>query len=99
MKQLLLYLLILLNLFPNLTLSRSNNTNHTFLNNTNHTSLNVANDVEQNYTLLIVCIIIVLALLLLVLYEKFCVFWNRVDLLRTDTDTDTDTDTNIIDLR
>ncbi len=86
MKLLLLYLL---NLLPNLTLAQSNNTNHT--------SLNVTNDAEQNYTLLIVCIIIVLALLLLVLYEKICVFWNRVDLLRTDTDTDTDT--NIIDLR
>ena len=80
-----LILLYLLNLLPNLTLAQSNNTNNT--------SLNVANDAEQNYVLLIVCSIVVLAILLLFLYEKCCVYWNNVELFRRDSDTD------VVDLR
>ena len=58
-------LIILLSLIS-LTFSQSNNT-----------SLNVANDKEQNIFLLIVCSIVIIAILLFILYEKCCIYWNR----------------------
>jgi hypothetical protein len=73
--------LILLFSLLSLTLAQSN---------TNNTSLTVTDDQEQLIYLGVIVGVIVLAILLLVLYDKCCVFWNRVELFRTDTETDID---------
>ena len=57
----------------------------------NNTTLNDTNDTEQNIVLLIVCSIVFLAILLLVLYERCCIYWNSFELFRRDSD--------IVDLR
>ena len=79
MKPILLFSLL------SLTLAQSNTTDNT--------SLNVTDDKEQLIYLGVIVGVIVLAILLLVLYDKCCVFWNRVELFRRDTNTD------VVDLR
>ena len=71
--------LILLFSLLSLTLAQSNTTKNTSLKD---------KDNEQLIYLGVVVGVIVLAILLLVLYDKCCVFWNRVELFRTDTNTD-----------
>jgi ABC-type microcin C transport system permease subunit YejB len=73
--------LILLFSLLSLTLAQSNTTHNTSLND---------NDTEQIIFLVVIIGSIVLAILLLVLYDKCCIFWNRVELFRTDTESDID---------
>ena len=74
--------LILLFSLLSLTLAQSDNA-----------TLDVVNDPEQLIFLVVIIGVIMLAILLLVLYDKCCVFWNRVELFRRDTNTD------VVDLR
>ena len=77
--------LIVLFILLNPSLAQSNNTDNTSLDDVNHK--------EQNFVLVIACSMIILIILLLVLYDRCCIYWNRVMNFRTDSNT------NIVDLR